>query len=66
MDEVRRLRTSDDPTEYVAHLGAMLAALVQVASSCLDGWAAAAETDSESLIAVMRRINEIEIAKEGQ
>ena len=58
-DEIRNLRTSDDPMQYMASMGALIGALLQLLSSFLDGWALASGQDAEALLAITRRINEM-------
>jgi hypothetical protein len=59
--EMKALRTSDDPIEYVATLGSMMAALTQVANYLLIGWAGSTGQSPEDLVAIVRHIVETEI-----
>jgi len=61
--EMKALRTSDDPFEYAATIGTMMAALAQLANYLLIGWAGCTDQSPEELIAIVRRIVEVEIGK---
>jgi hypothetical protein len=58
--EVLRIRTADDPVTYVNDLGSTLAAMLQLAHYLLVGWARASGTDPEAVLAITRRIVEME------
>jgi hypothetical protein len=64
-DELRSLSTSDDPVQYMASMGALIGAFLQLLSTFLDGWALASGQDAEALLAVTRRINEMNQSSQG-
>jgi hypothetical protein len=57
-DEIRKLRGDEDPAQYLASIGELIGALVEVSSFFLTGWAHSSGEDAEAIIAVTRRIGE--------
>jgi hypothetical protein len=58
-DEIRRLGADqDDPSKYLESIGNLIAALIEVSSFFLTGWARSSGEDAEAIIAVTRRICE--------
>ena len=56
--ELHNLRTSDDVNAYVASIGGLIAGLIQISSTFLDGWAHAQGTDGATLLNIVRRLND--------
>jgi hypothetical protein len=63
--ELQKLIPSNDLEDLGAMLGAMISAFLQLSSAFLDGWANAADGDASDLLAVARRINEMNLRDSG-
>jgi hypothetical protein len=65
VDEFRNLGTTGDIDAYLASIGDLIGALMQISSTFLEGWGRAQGTDGATMLAIVRKLNDRELGDWG-